>query len=174
MSTKILISAFLAQSAFTPPALAAATVTGKTGCVGNACGAKRTTTGPRGGTTSQKAGCIKGACGGRTKVTGPNGDTASKTWSCSRASGKCGVRCAGPAGDIPPEVGSIRATPHPVSLPRTGWGGWASLHPWPHRVPTDQRREAIHAGTFSGSKLMDFVGSSRPISARFGRRIDIL
>lgn len=75
------------------------TVTGKAGCVGNACGVKRTATGPNGGKASRKAGCVHGACGGRTKVTGPNGNTASKAWGCSRASGNCRVRRTGPAGN---------------------------------------------------------------------------
>ena len=76
-----------------------AAATRKAGCVGAACGAKRTATGSNGGTASQKAGCIKGACGGRTKVTGPNGHTASKTWGCTRASGSCRARRTGPAGN---------------------------------------------------------------------------
>ncbi len=75
------------------------TVTGKAGCVGSACGAKRTVTGPYGGTASRKAGCVNGVCGGRAKATGPNGHTASRAWGCSSATGNCRVRRTGPAGN---------------------------------------------------------------------------
>ena len=74
------------------------TGTAAAGCVGRACGARQTATGPYGGSAARAGGCYNGVCAGTKKVTGPNGRTYRKSGGCNAHTGNCKVRRTGPAG----------------------------------------------------------------------------
>ncbi|WP_136661030.1 SH3 domain-containing protein [Nitratireductor sp. XY-223] len=82
-----------------PPPPPPGSVTGGSGCIGNACGATRTTTGSQGNTLRQSGGCVGNGCATRQTVTTPTGNSASKTVTCRRGDPNCTVRRTGPAGN---------------------------------------------------------------------------
>ena len=74
------------------------TVTGASGCIGNACGAARSVTGANGNTVTSGGACRNGNCAGAKTVKTPGGATASKTGHCTAGRG-CTVTRNGPRGN---------------------------------------------------------------------------